>query len=153
VHASFYSYRSCEPVPKFRMLRDCLDYAIDLHQSPGNHTSPPYSAGSAAYPAWINAIRAGSGDSHGNWWNAQVWSECRKQAGAFFKELKPAAPEAGETCRALARDFAAIGDLIQRCGDATVDSAEKIKLLEEARTIEERALPGLDALRSACHPD
>jgi hypothetical protein len=37
----------------------------------------------------VNWIRAAPehGSTHGNWWNAKVWSECRQMAARFFADV------------------------------------------------------------------
>jgi hypothetical protein len=148
VHASFYSYKRCDPASFEKTLADCLDYAIDLRLRPQEHTSPPYAAGSAAYPVWIEALRAGHGESHGSWWNSVVWSECRKQAGAFFEELGKTLPYGRKTCKALAAAYGEAAEHIERCGDKSLAADPKIEMLEQAETIEEHCLPKLQELRN-----
>jgi hypothetical protein len=36
------------------------------------------------------------GNSHGHWWNGQVWTECRKNAAGFFSELKDYLEDGGK---------------------------------------------------------
>ncbi len=43
-------------------------------------------AGYDANDTWSDAVFDGMGESHGNWWNGSVWSECRKYASGFFSE-------------------------------------------------------------------
>jgi hypothetical protein len=87
VHANFYSFGKLQPADARKTVRDSLEYAADLFANPGKHSSPKYSIGPAAYDTWMAAVGAGHGASHGNWWNATVWSECRAMASAYFAEL------------------------------------------------------------------
>ena len=112
-----------------------LRYAVDLWRQPERHAGPPYGAGARAYDNWEAAVRAGHGSSHGNWWTATVWSECRTMAGQYLAEVAPILPLDAE---GLADEYAAIGERLQHASDKELAAEPKLALLAEARGREAR---------------
>lgn len=85
-HVNFYTIERVEPTDRQTAMLASLDYAMDMHTSPAKYSTDAYGVGPMAYDNWIAAVPA-SGSGHGNWWNATVWSECRRMAAAYFSEM------------------------------------------------------------------
>lgn len=130
-HVSFHSLTPVAPAQRSDAVQASLRYAVDLHRNPAAHTSVDYGAGPLAYANWVRAVEDGHGASHGNWWNAVVWAECRRHAAAYFEEIagEYVAPD---DAALLAREYRAIGDLLMRCSDRQASDHTKIELLDEA---------------------
>ena len=85
------------------------------------------------YARLIDAVKAGAGDSHGNWWNTTVWSECRSMAAAYFAEIADDLPEASTLSQDLSKQYSSIAEGLSRVSDEEVDATEKVALLETIR--------------------
>lgn len=129
-------------------ILECLDYAVDLHANPGKHAWKGYGIGSEAYDLWIKAVPK-FGGSHGNWWNGQVWSECRKMAGQFFTEIQKAYPKVAEAAGELSKLYADIGDALDEASDKKMAAADKVKILADAKEQEAVAIKKVAALAAA----
>ncbi len=90
-------------------------------------------APATAWARLIDAVKAGAGDSHGNWWNATVWSECRSMAAAYFAEIADDLPEASTLSQDLSKRYSSIAEGLSRVSDKEMDATEKVALLETIR--------------------
>jgi AraC-like DNA-binding protein len=70
------------------LLASALASALRLRAEPSEAEMPGYRVGDGAWESWIAAVDEGRGSSHGNWWCAMVWKECRAMASAFFSEIE-----------------------------------------------------------------
>ena len=149
VHVNFFSFPRVEPADDGTIVAESLRYAVDLYLQPNAHTQPPYAVGAGAWSSWITAVKNGHGRSHGNWWNAMVWSECRSRASEYLSE----ASEKQKRFRhlaALALGYREIGELLAKVSDKSLDAERKIALLERASVVEAdciRDIEGSAALR------
>ena len=76
-----------EPVSDAQAVRDAL--VVALKQSKKVECdSPLYAGGLAGYDQWIRSIETGKADGFGMSYNAQCYSECRRNAVEFLKEAK-----------------------------------------------------------------
>ena len=107
-----------------------------------------YAVGPLAYDSWIAAIPA-SGSSHGNWWNATVWSECRQMAALYFTEIGKANAQVAGLCSQLTVDYLKIADSLKRVSEKTMDAEAKIRLLKEAKQLEATAIETVAELAAA----
>jgi len=150
IHVSFYRYERGEPVDDRTAVRASLKYAIDLYERPKRHTEEPYGIGPTAWLNWIAAVRDGHGGEHGAWWNATVWSECRKMAASYFTEIARHFPETADAARALAESYAVLGENLARAADREMPADEKAALLADTASAERdavsRILPLLQTL-------
>ncbi len=91
------------------------------------------------------------GSSHGHWWNGMVWSECRQQASAFFRELAEVleAPRAQRACAELQKIYRDIGSALSAAKEKNVERAEQLRLLNLARNAEAGAAAKLETLAAA----
>lgn len=133
IHINFYTLSRREPAELKPSVLASLRYLVDFNRNPANHTREPYHCGLSAYPAWIDAIRAGHGNSHGHWWNAFVYAECRANAADFFREVTPALamPELGPT---LAEHYATTARCLMSASEKSLAPDKQIALLQQAES-------------------
>ena len=81
-----------EPADDRRAVREALQFA--LAHGASRDSRAKYRTGLGGYDAWIkflqepDPLKIDANCGHGGSYNAQCWSECRKQAVAFLKEAK-----------------------------------------------------------------
>ena len=78
--------RPADQVDDATAVRDALQFALDWAGPYNKWLFDHYTAGVAAYGAWIAALRDGT--APGVAYNAQVWAECRRHAVGFLAEAK-----------------------------------------------------------------
>lgn len=138
-HMNFYVFERAKPADPAAAILASLDYAVDLHRNPSKHSWPCYGIGPDAYANWISAAPE-CGSSHGNWWNATVWSECRRMASEYFAEMRGWPGGVAQTAAGLSVAYAAIADNLARLSDKEMDVAEKVALLQETQGKEAAAI-------------
>jgi hypothetical protein len=89
--------------------------------------------GPAAYATWISAVSAGHGSSHGGWWNAMVWSECREKAGDYFDEIGRRHPRLVPSAALLAEHYRAVAAALRGAGQKETPDGRRLSLLAGAR--------------------
>jgi len=146
----FFQFTPSEPRSTSKAVADALDFAVDAWQDPEPFSMDGYAFGRDAYAMWLEAIDAGHGDGHGNWWNAVVWGECREQAGDYFQAL--AAREYGgpvdqQVARNLAIDYRTLSRLLYRASDKTAKASDKRHHVEQARDLDAACVERIAALR------
>lgn len=114
------------------LLQGALATALRLRSDPASFACPGYQVGDAAWGQWLDCLERGLGTSHGHWWNAMVWTECRRMTAGFFGEIAPTL--GSEARQALARELAEVYG-------ACADSLETVALRDAA--------PGPDGRRPA----
>ena len=128
-----------------------LDFAVDVWRRPEQFAESPYGTGNLAYQNWLAGIDAGHGESHGNWWNAVVWAECRERAGDYFQDLA-AAEFPGvidqRQARELAVDYRALSRLLYRASDKRAGAADKRRFVEQARDLDAGCVERMAELRA-----
>ena len=128
-----------------------LDFAVDVWRRPEQFAESPYGTGNQAYENWLAGIDAGHGESHGNWWNAVVWGECRERAGDYFQDLAaaefPGAIDQREA-RELAVDYRALSRLLFRASDKNASPADKRRFVEQARDLDAGCVERIAELRA-----
>jgi len=147
-HVNFYTIEKVEPSGRHSAILASLDYAVDMHKNPAEHSSDAYGVGPRAYDNWIKAVPE-SGSGHGNWWNATVWSECRRMAAAYFSEIGEENHEVADLCSQLNREYRKIAENLQRVSNKKMDPEEKIALLKETKRLEATAIVGVEKLAAA----
>ena len=148
VHVNFYTIDEVESSDRQTAILASLDYAVDMHQNPAEHGTEAYGVGPLAYDNWIAAVPAW-GSGHGNWWNATVWSECRRMAGAYLSEIGEENVDVADLCSQLSNEYRTIAENLRRASDKTMDSEEKIRLLKETKQLEAAAIEGVEKLAAA----
>jgi hypothetical protein len=71
-----------------RVVKEALEFALALNETPERWTLDRSRLGLAAYSAWIEAVAANEALGVGMAYNAAVWSECRRMAVGFLREAK-----------------------------------------------------------------
>jgi hypothetical protein len=145
----FFALHKRQPVPEGTAIAQGLRYAIDLYRRPEAHTQAPYFVGAEAYGKWIAAIQAGHGTTHGNWWNATVWGECRGRAADFFAQIAATYPVAAALSGDLAIEYGAIAEALRTVSDRDLDSDEKVRLLKTAGDREAGCIGRIEELAAA----
>lgn len=134
-HADFQIIERQDPAQERAAILASLAYAGDLWTHPERHNLSSYGVGPCAYDLWIKAAPA-EGSSHGAWWNAAVWSECRRMAADFIQSWGSAQRRLAGLCQAASDEYRRIADLLERAGDRSADPGGKVALLREARVRE-----------------
>jgi hypothetical protein len=83
-----YRLKPGAPVDDVTAVKDALEFALEIAESPPKWIHPGYQAGVAGFNRWIRALEAGKVDGFGNAYNAAVWHECRRHAAAFLCEAQ-----------------------------------------------------------------
>lgn len=89
------------------------------------------------------------GASHGNWWNAVVWGECRDYAGRYLVEIAQWYPSVETQARTLADAYAQLAQGFFRAADKELDAVEKGKIVADLKEQERRAIDGVERLLAA----
>jgi hypothetical protein len=146
LHASFFTYVPVDPKDGATMVRDALRFAVDVHRAPAPFELPKYGVGPRAWDNWLAALPE-HGATHGNWWNATVWGECRARAGEWFAELAAAQDgEVARTARELSAAYADIAGLLEQVADKERDVASKADLVVDLKERDAQAVAGVERL-------
>ena len=149
VHVNFYTFESCDAADRLDAIKAGLGFAIGLANQPDDYTSGSYGAGQKAYANWVDAVEAGHGGAHGNWWNATVWSECRKRAGEFFAGIAAGFPEVAKRAEKLSAHYQSISQMLSQAADKQMAADEKKSLIAEAGKLEKKSVGDITALYEA----
>ena len=150
-HVNFYTYEKVEPAKRTKGIVDSLDYAIELNRSPANYSEDDYGIGPDAYSYWMDSA-AEHGASHGNWWNATVWAECRKMAAAYFEEIGQDYASVAGACAGLTSMYTEISETMEQLSDKKMDPARKVLLLRQVRRKESDAIKAVTSLANTLRP-
>jgi hypothetical protein len=146
IHINFFRFQRVDPVPRQQQILESLETAIDMWRRPMEYTDEGYGVGPRAYELWIAAAGRGEGKSHGNWWNATVWSECRQRAAEYFTEIAAADPQLAAIAAELSSRYQGIASVLQQASDKEMEAEPRIALLQQARGAEEDGILGLERL-------
>ena len=138
-HITFFAIEKVKPVNPLTAVLEGLNYAIELHKKPSTYRQKAYGVGPEAYSNWIKAAEE-HGSSQGNWWNAIVWSECRKMASRYFSELGNQFDQVSQSASDLEAAYAEIASALGTLSDKEMDAGEKVMLLEETKEKEAAAV-------------
>jgi hypothetical protein len=148
IHVNFYTLEKVAPTARREAILASLDYAVDVWKNPGTHTIKDYGAGPDAYDRWIKAVPE-YGGSHGNWWNATVWSECRRMAADFVTAIGAEHTDAADLCAELSSAYQQIAANLGKTSNKKMDADEKIALLKETKQLEASAIEKVEKLAEA----
>jgi hypothetical protein len=148
VHVDFYAIEKAEPSNRKTAVLASLGYALDMHRYPARHSIEAYGVGPEAYANWIAAVPA-HGSGHGNWWNATVWSECRRMAAAYFLEIGNGSKDVTELCSQLNSQYQRIAENLNVVSNKATNPGEKVALLKETRELEAATIGGIERLAAA----
>jgi hypothetical protein len=166
---ALYTVRPADPAEPAVAVKRALEFAVGYDRARRSREVPfatglEFKRGAAAYDTWIRALRSGRPTGFGVAYNAVVWAECRRFAGAFLKEARRLVdPElaskfgdAGKLLRTASKNLTAVakafplddGPYDERVADkALVKKA--IAALSEARDAELEAMKVLESIASA----
>jgi AraC-like DNA-binding protein len=131
--------------PEEMRISAAVSGAIRLQTHPQDYELQGYHGGDQAWAAWLAGLDRGLGTGHGHWWNASVWGECRRMAALFFLETG-LGQEAEPLCAELSETYRQCADRIETARDREASVESKRSALEEARSLDLRALPLLKKL-------
>jgi len=147
-HVNFYMIEQVPPIDLRQAMLTSLDYAAELWENPVKHSLEDYGVGPTAYDNWIQAVPdAGSG--HGNWWNATVWSECRRMAADYFSRIADEKRSVTVLCARLSQAYLRIAGNLGKASDKEMNLKEKITLLQETKQLEAEAIEKVKKLAAA----
>ena len=147
LHVTFWTFRKLAAPDQATVIRAGLERAVAFFRSPEQFSRDRYGLGPKAYDNWAKAAEK-HGSSHGNWWDAMVWSECRAMAADFFSEIAARFPgPAAAPALNLSKAYQTISDLLARISDKKMDAKEKMNVIAELRTREEAAINQVDEFR------
>jgi hypothetical protein len=145
-HVSFFLFRKLAPKDDATIVRDSLRYALDLFRHPEKHSRERYGIGLKAYDNWIRGVAAGHGSSHGNWWNATVWSECRAMASGYLARIAQKFGAVAVQTQELSHAYREIADLLSKVSDKEMDPADRTAVLAELKDKEGAAIKQVESL-------
>jgi hypothetical protein len=145
IHMDFHIVDRCAPASPSEAAVAAIRYGIGVWHTPPASPETAYAMGADAYRVWADAVRAGHGSSHGNWWNATVWAECRARAADFLREAAPVLLSPS-TAEVAAAEYAEVAVLLERCGDKEMPADDKVGALDRAAEIEGAAVARLEAM-------
>ena len=150
-HVTFYTYEKVETAKRTKAIVDSLDYAIELHTSPADYSKDDYGIGPDAYSYWMDSATE-HGSSHGNWWNAVVWAECRKMAAAYFEEIGQEFASVAGACAELTSMYGEISETMELLSDKEMDPTKKVSLLRQLRRKESETIKAVTSLANTLRP-
>jgi hypothetical protein len=145
IRVDFYRFQEGPTASAAHAFDAALRYAVDVYHHGEQHAAAGYLAGAGVYDAWARAVEAGHGSSHGHWWNATVWAECRLRAAEFFRDLSADLAPA-DLAGLISADYAAVSKLLGAASDKEMLVAEKVSLLRQASVHEANAIRGIESL-------
>ncbi len=147
IHATFLAFKKVPKKDDAVIIKESLHYAVDLFKNPNQYSLEKYRIGSGAYDNWIKALEQGKAHAHGNWWNATVWSECRKMAAEYFAEIADKyKDEISSLTKELSAQYMDIADLFKQISDKEMAAEKKIPLLKQAKAKDEEAVQKIGVL-------
>ncbi|MCK5760452.1 MAG: hypothetical protein KAH33_04110 [Candidatus Delongbacteria bacterium] len=144
---NFYAFQKKDAINTKKIIFESIMYAIELFESSESYSWKNYSIGIDAYNNFISAVKKGYGGSQGNWWNSNVWSECRMMAKDYMTEISEYYDvEVKEFMLDIAYIYEQIAILLEKISNKTLDDKLKIKLLNQAKELEIENLNNLKDL-------
>ena len=145
VYAYFYVHHRGEPANREALVRDGLSFAVDMYSSPGRYAREGYGVGPDAYDQWSEALKS-HGESFGNEWNARVFSECRRHAAAYLREIAEWFPQCQAVSARLAGVYDEVAENLLAIADPGIALEEKRAVLARARALDVSAVDDLERL-------
>lgn len=145
VYAYFYVHHRGEPANRNDLVRDSLSFAVDMFRSPGRYAREGYGVGPDAYDHWSEALET-HGESFGNEWNATVYSECRRHAAAYLREIAEWFPQSHALSARLAGAYDEVAEALLAITDPGLPLGEKRAALVRARALDASAVDDLERL-------
>jgi hypothetical protein len=141
IHANFYAFKKTDKKDDTAIIKESLEYAVDLFENPQKYAWEKYQIGLAAYDNWAQGVEKGHGSEHGNWWNGMVWSECRSMASAYLAEIaQDLTGASSEAAKNLSKMYKNISGNLTQISDKKMAVSDKIKIIKELKVQEEKAI-------------
>jgi len=134
VHCDFHIIRPAPPKPRAEAVTESLEYVRAMWTAPD--TEGDYGFGPHGYTYWREAIAAGHGEGHGNWWNGTVYAECRANVGAYLREVGALLPTLEAVADRLARGYDRVAEWLKQAADKALAADAKLALLAQAAELE-----------------
>jgi len=146
--AIFYEHKpSSYTLEKSQIVKNVFHLAIDEFENNEKFRhSKEYACGRAAYDYWRTALLKGHGEDHGNWWNAQVWSECRKNVALYFQNLQTEDSLVKEQYDVIANHYLQQTEALLMVGNQTEKMDVQIEQLQIAYQHEVASIECIKAL-------
>lgn len=145
LHATFLVFKKVPKKDDAIIIKESLEYAIDLFKNPDQYNFEKYRIGSGAYDNWIKALEQGKANAHGNWWNGTVWSECRKMAGEYLAEIADKYEDKhSNLAKELSAQYMDIAELFKQISDKEMTAEKKIPLLKQAKAKDEEVVQKIE---------
>ncbi len=145
VYAYFYVHHKGEPADRNDLVRDSLSFAVEMFRSPARFAREGYGVGPDAYDQWSGALES-HGGSFGNEWNARVFSECRRHAAAYMREIAEWFPQSRDLSVRLAGVYDDVAENLLAIADPEIALADKRDILARARALDVSAIDDLERL-------
>ena len=142
----FYVYESCENVEPSQRLHDALKFATDVYTEPKQFEWDDYGIGFNGYKNWCKALEEETFNTHGHWWNAMVWGECRFCVSEYLGQIETGDDALTQALRHLGEQYATIAQLIFDSGDNEMATSDKLENIKQAYQAEEKAAEQLKDL-------
>ena len=140
IHCSFFTYKKVGELDEDRLIKESLEYALELYLAPKKYTFEPYAGGLEAYDQWIQGVMDGYGSELGHWWNAMVWGECRARAAAYMDEVGARFEDSNEEIReitgAMSTNYRLIASNLETVSDREFPTGRKLSLLKDTLQME-----------------
>lgn len=150
-HCNLFVIEHVEPASTEQIINDGFEYALSVLQTPQEHQLDGFDVGLAAYDRWIDAISE-HGGTHGHWWNAAVWGQCRDYAQKFCVEVAEHLPVVAEEAYALAEQYGELAAGFRFVGDTVQPLSVRRTRLNAMRDIEAGTEQLLSALLAKLPP-
>lgn len=149
IHIDFYITRPTPAKELGAAIAESFDQARGMwsEAADGTTAASDYGLGPRGYDYWIQAVRDGHGDSHGNWWNGTVYAECRDHAAGYLREVGNLYPHAAAVANELAEGYARVSEWLKRAADKALPADDKIAILTQAAALERDLVTGLAGVR------
>ena len=149
IYAYFFVHEKAEPAERAGLVRESLEFAIDVFRAPADFNLDGYAVGPAAYDLWLAASDEDA-VSFGSDWNARVWGECRDYAARYLEEVAEWFPSTAPAANGLARSYREVSQNLLSLTDGELSVTGRRQILEETKALEmatAASLPSaLDAL-------
>lgn len=129
-------------------IRKSWEYGLELYREPRKHCSEGYAMNHRGVENWIFAVERGIGNSQGNWWNGQVWSESRRFAADYFQEIKGLfdSEEVDAQCDRMTELYRSSSEKLELISAWDLEDSKKIEYLKELQQIEMKLESGFERL-------
>ena len=129
----FYRIDKCDSSEKRTRVLQGLKCALKMYGEPSDFEMDGYRFGIGGLETWADALSSNEFNTHGNWWNAQVWSECRRVTSEYFSSWEFI--ECDETSL-LAEKYSDVASLLSKAGDHELGNEDKRALVLQAAEVE-----------------